>query len=157
MPLTEKEKDVIATKVMRFSEKKALEYLKEKGHLMSKSTYYRILGRVSSETSKRLFEICKNMKERHILQIDELETIRTEMWKNYNKCDDPLDKVKILKEIRELIVYISAFDDSTALVIQEVIRNFGKDHENPNLDLSSLDDTETQKETENQDNYDSDI
>lgn len=145
MALNDAEKDVIVTKVMRFSVKDALEYLKERGHQMSKSKYYRTLGRISSETSNRLFEISKNMKERHMERIDELETIRTELWKNYNKCDDPLDKVKILKEIRELIVYISAFDDSTSLVIEEVIRNFGKDHEDPNLDLSSLDETGNQE------------
>ena len=137
---------------MRFSVKEALEYLKEKGNQMSKRTYYRILGRISSETSKRLFEISKNMRERHMERIDELETIRKEMWKNYNKCDEPLDRVKILKQIVELLPYISAFDEATAGVIEEVIRNFGKDPEEQIPNLLTLDGTGTQNETENQDN-----
>ena len=152
MSLNDTEKTVIATKVMRFSEKEALDYLKEKGHQMSKRTYYRILGRISSKTSKRLFEISKNFKERHLQRIDEFEIIRIEMWKNYYKCDDPLDRVKILKHIVDLLSSISAFDEATAGVIEDVIRNFGKDHEDQTPSLSTLDGTETQKETGNQNN-----
>ena len=51
------------------------------------------------------------------------------MWKNYHKCDDPAKCVRILKEIREMQVYLSAFDQGTAGVIEEVIKNFGRDGE----------------------------
>lgn len=143
MPLNDTELLVVTTKTMRLSVKEALAYLKEKGHEMSKNTYYRILGRVSSETRKRLFEICKNFKEHHMQRIDEFEIIRKEMWDNYNECDDPVDRVKILKEIREILIYISAFEEAAAGVIEEVIKNFGKDHEDQIPSLSTLDGTGT--------------
>jgi len=143
MPLNDTELLVVTTKTMRLSAKEALAYLKEKGHEMSKKTYYRILGRVSSETRKRLFEICKNFKERYLDRIDTLTTIEKLMWENYNECDVPATRVRILKELREMQVYLSAFDEGTALVIEEVIRNFGKDHEDQIPSLSTLDGTGT--------------
>lgn len=143
MPLNETELLVVATKTMRLSEKEALDYLEEKSHKMSRQTYYRILGRVSSETRKRLFEICKNFKERYLDRIDTLTTIEKLMWENYNECDVPATRVRILKELREMQVYLSAFDEGTALVIEEVIRNFGKDHEDQIPSLSTLDGTRT--------------
>jgi len=143
MPLNATELLVVATKVMRLSEKEALDYLKEHGIEIGRDKYYRILGRISSETRKRLFEICKNLKERHMQRIDKFEVIEKLMWENYHKCYKPIDKVKVLKEIREIQLYISAFDEATVGVIEEVIRNFGKDHEDQIPSLSTLDGTGT--------------
>ena len=143
MPLNATESLVVATKIMRLSEKESLDYLKKRGIEISRDKYYRILGRISSETSKRLYEICKNFKERHMQRIDKFEVIEKLMWENYKECNDPTKRVRILKEIREMQIYLSAFDEATAGVIEEVIRNFGKDHEDQIPSLSTLDGTGT--------------
>jgi len=144
MPLNDTEKTVIATKVMRFSEKEALEYLKEKGHQMSKKTYYRILGRIAANTRQRLFEICRNMKERHMDRIDDVEFIRRELLEILKTATKTADKLKALHELRELEPWISAYDEATQGVIEDVIKNFGQDHEDQIPSLSTLDGTESQ-------------
>ena len=143
MPLNETELLVVAAKVMRLSEKEALAYMEEHSHKISRDKYYRILGRVSSETRKRLFEICKNFKERHMQRIDELETIRRKLWEVFRSTEDENVKLRALKQLTDIQPYISAYDESTAGVIEEVIKNFGKDHEDQTPSLSTLDGTGT--------------
>ena len=143
MPLNDTELLVVATKVMRLSEKEALAYMEEHYHKISREKYYRILGRVSSETRKRLFEICKNFKERHMQRIDELETIRRKLWEVFRSTEDENVKLRALKQLTDIQPYISAYDESTAGVIEEVIKNFGKDHEDQTPSLSTLDGTGT--------------
>ena len=121
--------EVIMAQAITSSENDALQYLKENGYEMHRATYYRTLARIDVESGKRLYEIAKYQKERHRARIDKLEVIEKLMWKNYNKCDDPAKCVRILKEIREMQVYLSAFDQGTAGVIEEVIKNFGRDSE----------------------------
>lgn len=120
---------------MRFSETEALNYLKVHNHQMSAPSYYRILAHVKGETMKRLYEIAKTLKERHLERIDELDKIKKEMWKNYHQTKDPFDKVKILKEIRDTQPYISAYDESTQKIIQKTVKQFGKEED---IDLSNL-------------------
>lgn len=135
MPLNERELLVVATKVMRFSEKESLAYMKLKNHEMVASSYYRILGRVEAETRKRLYEICKTMKERHLERIEELDLIKKEMWIQYHKENVPRFKVRTLKELRELQPYISAYDESTQGILEDAIKQFA--HEK-NLNLPTL-------------------
>lgn len=143
MSLNDRELLVVTTKVMRLSEKEALAYMEEHGHKISRDKYYRILGRVSTETRKRLFEICKNFKERHMQRIDELETIRRKLWEVFRSAEDENVKLRALKQLTDIQPYISAYDESTAGVIEEVIKNFGKDHEDQTPSLSTLNGTGT--------------
>ena len=139
MPLNATEMEVIMAQDITSSENDALQYLKEHGYEMHRATYYRTLARIDVESGKRLYEIAKYQKERHRARIDKLEVIEKLMWKNYNKCDDSAKWVRILKEIREMQVYLSAFDQGTAGVIEEVIKNFGRDREESGGEsLSSL-------------------
>jgi len=129
MPLTATEIQVITAQATTSSENGALQYLKEQGCEMHRATYYRTLARINVESRKRLYEIAKHQKNRHMARINKLEVIEKLMWENYNKCDDPAKRVRILKEIREMQVYLSAFDQGTAGIIEEVIKNFGRDNE----------------------------
>jgi len=126
---------VVATKVMRFSEKEALEYLKTHHHEITRATYYRILGHVESETRTRLFEICKTMKEQHLERIDEIDKIKKEMWVQYYREKEPLPKVRILKEIKELQPYVSAYCEATQAILEDSVKQFGDEE---NIDMSSL-------------------
>lgn len=144
MSLSATELLAVSTKVMRLSEKEALAYMEEHGEKMSRDKYYRILARVSAGTRKRLYEICKTRKERHLDRIDKFATIEMLMWENYHKCSDIMNKVRILKEIREMQVRISAFDNVTAGIIAQVINYVGEDHEDQTTSSSTLDGTRSQ-------------
>lgn len=127
MPLTDRELTVISAKSQGLTEKAALVYLKTNGYQMSPKTYYNILNRIDQETLQRLYEVAKFQKERHRQRIDKLETVEKLLWENYHKETDPTKAARILDRIREMQVYLSAFDQGTAGVIEEVIKHFGKD------------------------------
>ena len=120
-------------------EPQALAYLKAHGHPIGPATYYRDLGRLHTGTNERLFEIAKHQKEHHLDRIDKFRTIETLLWEDLDKCSNLMDRAKIMKELREIQLYISAFEEATQGVIEEVIRIFGKDDgENPGEGITWL-------------------
>lgn len=131
MTLNDRELLVVATKIMRFSEEDALKYMKANKHEISAPTYYRILGRVESQTRQRLYEIAKNLRAFHMERIDELEKIRKEMWKNYHKEEKPYWRTKILVEIKEIQPYISAYHEATQSILEETVKQFAKEENHP--------------------------
>jgi len=136
MPLNPTEILVVLTKTMRYSEKEALKKLKEKGHEMRRDEYYKILARVTSQTKERLYEICKNMKERHIDRINDVEMIRGQL---VDLLKEPgvtrIERLKALHELRELQPYISAYDEAAQGVLEDSVRVFGEEE---HVDVSSL-------------------
>lgn len=138
MPLNDREKLVVATRAMRFSEKESLEYLAAHDHKISARTYYKTLAHVEAETKKRLYEIAKTQKERHLERIEELALVKKELWRCYHEETTTIFKTRILKEIKEIQAWISAYDESTSGIIEEVIKNFGQDSESQIPSLSTL-------------------
>lgn len=133
MVLNDLELEVIATKAMRYSEKEALQYLKDKGFDVSPSTYYRTLGHISAETRKRAFEIAKSFLEDHIQICDELNNIKKLMYENYNKELDYTKRAMILVKITDTIIpYISAYREATKKIIEKVKNQIDKEE----IDLS---------------------
>lgn len=135
MTLNDLELDVIACTSMGFTEKKSLEYIKDKGYDISRRKYYYICGHISSETRKRAFEHAKSFLEDHINTIDELLNIKKMMYENTIKENDPLKNTMILAKITEtMIPYISAYKEATKdIIIQEVKNKIGKEKESINL------------------------
>ena len=126
MPLNDREICVVYTKALDYPEVKAIQYCKDRGHKMSVPTYYRILKKVGAETLVRLVKIAKEQRERHLARIEKLETIEKQMWEQADKETDTIKKTRILKEIREHQLYISAFDEATEGVIEEVVSKFSE-------------------------------
>lgn len=148
MVLNRREREILITKARKWTIEKSLAYLKEEGFEMVSSTYYKILGEMSTKTKERLLEICKKMEERHMERIEELGSIKDLLWKTLN---DPkitnTERIRVLKELREIQPYISAYDESTQGVIEGVIQNFGKEDQlNQVPSLSSLDSRRTEKD-----------
>lgn len=154
MPLSQRESLVLITKTMKMSERDSMEYLKKKGEEMSQGTYYKTLARISTETRKRLTEICDNYKDSHMQHISTFYAIENELWNAYREpnkrlvtvreegYDDngkrwkretqqlidiplsPVEKSKILKEIKELQPYISAYEEATYHIMEDSLREF---------------------------------
>lgn len=127
MPLNATEMEVITAQVVTETTDDALVYLKDHDQEMHRSTYYRTLARLDVEVPKRLFDIAKNGKKRHMQRIDEIETIRKKLWKIHNEATDNNVKLRALRQLTALQPWISAYDESTASVIREVIKNFGQE------------------------------
>ena len=135
MALNATELMVLSTKVMRFDEQESLAYLKTRGATMDRSTYYRILGRIDAKTRERLYHIAKNLKDIHLDKIDELYHIKDELWENYHREAEPMNRTRILHEIKEILPYLSAYEEATQGLIEESVRLFGKEED---INLSSL-------------------
>lgn len=101
--------------------------MKDKGFEMSASTYWRERGKISAETLSRIYEIAKEMTERHVERIDELEKIKQEMWNSYDLETEPRFKVRILKEIKELQPYLSAYDEAAKHILEDSMKKYGQE------------------------------
>ena len=114
------------TKSLRLSEAEALEYLKKHNIEITRDTYYRTLARVDSQSKKRLFEICKNMKERYAERIDDIELIRKSLLEIVN---DPkatrMERLRALRDLRELQRWITTFDEGAQGVLEDAAKQFG--------------------------------
>lgn len=127
MTLNDKEKAVMATIIMRLGEQESLNYLKEKGHEMSLSTYYRTKGAIQASTLDRLNQIAKEFPTLHAQQIDEIELIRSEMWKQYKREESPRGKVMILKEIKDIQPFISAYNEATKDIVEQWVDKLARE------------------------------
>lgn len=137
MVLNDLELCIVVVHSMRFSEKESLAYLKNKGYDISRRTYYRKLGHISTETRKRAYEIAKSFLEDHINTIDELLSIKKTMYDSAIKEEDHFKKTMILAKITEtMIPYISAYREATKQIIEKVKKEVGT--KESNIDLSSL-------------------
>ena len=133
MVLNDLELEILSTKAMRFTEKEAIKHLETKGYHMSSRTYYRALGHISAETTKRAFEIAKSFLEDHINTCDELENIKKLMYKNYKDETRPINKTMILVRITEMIPYITAYREATKKIIEKVKKEVGNQEKVINL------------------------
>lgn len=140
MVLNDLELEIVSTKAMRFTEKEAMEHLKENGYDISLRTYYYTLGHISSETRKRAFEIAKSFLEDHINTCAELDNIKKMMYKaaqKLNKKEKSSEEVMVLAKITEtMIPYISAYREATQKIIVKVKKEVG--NQEKNIDLSAL-------------------
>lgn len=115
--LSDTQKAVVDTIVMKMHIKPALEYLKDSGFKMSRRTYYRHKKTVEDMKLKRLYFIAKHFQDQHLEKLDRLELIENLMWDNYHKEKDPTKKVKILSSIVEMQPYLTSFYEAAALVL----------------------------------------
>jgi hypothetical protein len=99
---------------MYLNEREALEYMKTYGFHMSRATLYRYKNNLKKRTRERLHIIAaKTYEEQHLERIDELELIKKKMWENYNEEKSPYKRVMILREVKDVQRYISAYYEVT--------------------------------------------
>ena len=112
--ITERERAVIETMSMHLNERESLAYLKTYGFKMSRASLYRHKNNLKKRTRERLSIIAaKTFEEQHIERIDELELIKKLMWENYHREPTPYKRVMILREIKDVQRFISAYYEAT--------------------------------------------
>jgi len=99
---------------MRLTTKQSMGYLKEHGHEMSESTYFRQKRKIEKLKLKRLYHIAKiGYEEQHLERIHQLELIQRLMWEAHDKEQSPFRKCGILEKIASVQPYLSAYYDAT--------------------------------------------
>ena len=132
--LNETETLVLQTIRMRLKGKDAINYLSMHGKDITLEHYYRVKGKLDGEKLKRLHEIGQfGFEDQHLARIDNLEIIQELLWKNYWKVhlERPDVALRILREVREMQPYLSAYYEATKHIIQ-------KDNGQGSINLSSL-------------------
>src|SRR5215208_5360947 len=134
--LSYRAKTVIETIRMRLTEKQSLAYLKEMGFDISPKTYYNDKRKVESMKLKRLYHIAQiGFHDQHLERIDVYEMGFKMMWKNVLLEKDPYKCNQMIKDILILQPYLSAYYESTKLVLEKKPDNneFDKEqqHEQP--------------------------
>jgi len=120
--LTGRQQAVVETIRMRLTESQALAYLNSEaiGYPMSKRTFWREKGIIKRLTFQRLSLIAQQgFQDQHIERIDNLELIHKLMWKEYHLCQSAYQRAQILKDIRDMQPYLSAYYDATRDVMEK--------------------------------------
>ena len=125
---------VLQTIRMRFKGSEALAYMKANGKEISLQHYYKVKGHLDATKLKRLHEIgTHGFEDQHLERIGTLEQCQELLWKNYWKVhlNKPDTALRILREIREIQPYLSAYYEATKHVIQ-------KEYDEGHINISSL-------------------
>lgn len=119
---------------MRLKGREALAYMKANNNEISEKHYYKVKGHLNATKLKRLHEIGQfGFEDQHLERIDTLEQVQELLWKNYWKVhlNKPDTALRILREIREVQPYLSAYYEATRHVIE-------KEYEEGHINISSL-------------------
>jgi len=108
---------------MNLSDKESLIFLSKQGYNVSRSYLTRIKKGIRESSFSRLSLIAREeWISQHLQRIDTLNLIQTELFKLYHKESNIFKKAMILKELRELQQYISAYYDSSRFVLQQSVQ-----------------------------------
>lgn len=132
MPLSELERAVSVTRMLRMTVMEAIKYLDGRGHSMSRRQYHRILARIDGKVLERLHEQAQGLRADHLERIEEIHLVRRSLWEQYNKAnraDEPDMAARILKSIADLQPMLSAYMEATQPIMEEHVRLFGTERE----------------------------
>jgi hypothetical protein len=118
--LNDSQKAIVDTITMRLDTKQSLAYLKEHGYEMKERTYFRQKKKIESLKLKRLYHIAKiGFEDQHVERINTIEICLKLMWEEFEKCQSPYQKVKILESIISAQPYLSSYYEATHFVVNE--------------------------------------
>ena len=119
MTLNDKEYHIVTARIMFKTDwKQALEWLKARGFDISQATYFRTLAVVDKEARERLFKIAKEFEIIASEEIIKFNNLEKQMYEEYHKEDQPVNRARILQMIANLQPYITSLYDQTRLVLE---------------------------------------
>jgi protein-tyrosine-phosphatase len=118
--LNDRQKIVLECVYKQYSARQSLDYLKQEGFDISEKTLARDKKFIKTNSLVRLYQMAKiDFRSYHQERKEELELIKSEMWKNYNEIKDPYKKIMASERIANLIPIISAYEDAAQYVIEK--------------------------------------
>ena len=125
---------------MHLKPAQAMQYLKDIEHPMSKVTWFRWKRRLNAEKQKRLYEIARiGYEEEHTDSIEEIETARKLLWKEYHNCKGAVSRASILEKIINTRPLLSSYYDSTKEVLEKPNNARTTIEEDNNIQITAVD------------------
>ena len=120
--MRDKDDLILMTKAMGMRHQDAVKYCEQHGYKITLKNYRRRSAKVTKETLERLHEIGQNLTLHHVERIDQLTTIQNELWSNYHLAEEMSHKIAILRDLRDIQVYLSSYHSSTKTVMESAAR-----------------------------------
>lgn len=118
--LNDRQKLVLECIYKQYSIKKSLEYLQQEGFDVSDKTLQRDKNFIKKNSLLRLYQLAKiDFRTFHQEHKEEIEMLKREMYKNYEKIIDPYKRILAIERIANLIPIISAYEDTAQYVIEK--------------------------------------
>ena len=139
MPLSNDDRIILATKYWGMNIRQATDYLATRGIQLSAKAYQDKLKEIEVKAPERLNAVSREFTTSHLEHIEKLDMVETELWTLYRKKkqvvrmidteegkvpqvvemdQDPVELTKILREIREIQPYKSAYREATRKVLE---------------------------------------
>jgi len=119
MALNDKEYNIITSRIMFKSDfNLALKWLESKGLKVSQADYYRTLAILDKDAKKRLYGLAEKFEVIAADEIVKFQNIEKQMYEEYHKESQPINRAKILKMIADLQPYITSLYDQTRMVLE---------------------------------------
>jgi hypothetical protein len=113
---------------MHLKRKQAVQYMKDAEYPMSERTWYRWVQRLNNSKRERLYEIARiGYEEEHTDSIEEIETARKLLWKEYEECKGAVSRATILEKIINTRPLLSSYYDSTQEVVEKPVATVKED------------------------------
>ena len=105
---------------MHLKRKEAVQYMIDVEYPMSERTWYRWVNRLNLQKRERLYEIARiGYEEEHTDSVEEIETARRLLWKEYHDCKGAVSRASILEKIINTRPLLSSYYDSTKEVLEK--------------------------------------
>ena len=139
MPLDNDSRLILSTKYRGMNTLQATDYLATRGIQLSPKKYHDRLNEIEATAPERLNHISREFSTGHLEHVEKLDMLETELWSLYDKKkqvirmvdsdegkvpqiieidQDPVELTKILREIREIQPYKSAYREATRAVLE---------------------------------------
>ena len=139
MPLDTESKLILATKYWGLNIREATDYLATRAIPLTPQAYKKRLNEIEAKTTQRLHDISLEFSKSHLEHVDKLDLLEIELWGLYRRKkqvvrmvdsedgkiplvvemeQDPVELTKILREIREIQPYKSAYREATRAVLE---------------------------------------
>jgi len=117
--LSDNERIVLRTKIMKLDFVEALLYCRSRGLDIQKTQYYSYLKKATSKFSLRQTALMKfRIVEQHMERVDTAETLERELWRQYESEPLPTKKSQILMRIAVMQPWLMAVYQDAAIITE---------------------------------------
>ena len=120
------ERHLIICKVSRFTTEESLQYLKDKGHDISETTFFSHKRNLKDGITKRVTSAVEGQVESIIHLIDTIEIIQKKLWEDLEQTTDTIQRLKIMNSIRDNEVMITKLTMEIPETVEKQITSYRK-------------------------------
>ena len=118
------ERHLIICKVSRFTTEESLQYLKDKGHDISETTFFSHKRNLKDGITKRVTSAVEGQVESIIHLIDTIEIIQKKLWEDLEQATDVNQRLKIMNSIRDNEVMVTKLTMDIPETVEKQIKSY---------------------------------